>query len=256
MSMPPEPRGVPVWIGADMIVTTCPPNNPVTNPFARNTGRSALVTFHVACITCVALCCIGLSAGCGCGPTSPGGARLLEFGKKVEVNGVAAVANQALKVTDTIEVFADAYATIKFDDGTRINLFYDDVRKQNTKVSLTAYEPKGVKTVALRLWTGILSFIVPTNRKGIDRYKIEAAHTVTAIEGTAGKISTDGNTDEVALKEGIVEVAHTKGTTTKLTAGQKLGADAAQMYPPVPYVGVADREDRFYHTNLKELYRY
>lgn len=233
-------------------------------PWARMTmvvgnRRSAALTRPAMCLLLmVPLFATLMTSGCGGDADIAGlSARLIEIGQRVEVNNKPAVQDQKLAVSDVVVVFKGSFAVIKFPDGTRINLFYDDLRRTDTKLEMASYQPKTVTTMALKLVSGVLSAIVPPDRKGIDRYEVEAAHTVTAIEGTEVKVSTNGTLDEVALKKGKVAVTHkVNGTKVELDPRTQIGATAGGFQKVRPYNGLAESEERFFLNNPKELYRY
>lgn len=210
---------------------------------------------------CVLLivCGLMLSGCCGGGNELPEGlaARLIDIGTRVEVNAKAAVKDQKLTLKDIIEVFADSFAVIKFPDGTRISLFYDDLNNRNTKLEMSTYEKKTVTTMALKLLDGVIAAVVPKQKTGIDRYEIEAAHTTTAIEGTQVKVSTNGTNDEIALKEGKVKITHkADGKTLELSSRQKVSATATGFSDVETYNGLAESEEKFFLDNPREFYRY
>ena len=199
-----------------------------------------------------------LVGGCGGTPAPQGpDARLIELGKKVEVNGKPAVKEQKLAIRDVVEVFEGSFAVLKFGDGTRVNLFYDDLNKRPTRLEMSAFAKKTVTTMAFKLASGLLSAIVPPKRQGIDRYEVEGAQTVTSIEGTQVKISTGGGRDEIALHEGKVVITR-KGTgqTLELRPRTRSGADERGFLPVEAYNGMSRTEERYFNTDLRIFYRW
>lgn len=229
--------------------TTLPAITTVTRRTTRQTQLFAILL----------LAALGTLAvlGCGGGETSAINARLIELGKKVEVNLKQAVKEQKLALSDVIEVFENSFAVIKFADGTRCNLYYDDLNKRNAKIEVAACRPKDFTTIAFKLVSGVVSVLVPPKRTGTDRYEIETAQTITAIKGTMVKITTDGSGDIIALKEGSVEITH-RGSSEKLhlQAGTQVAVTAAGFQPVKPYIAVSEAEESFFSDNPKELYRY
>ncbi len=203
----------------------------------------------------ICLLCMGLFFA-GCGKKSVPEARLLALGGKVTIGDVVAIKGQGLSAGEILTVAPGGFARLQFPDGSKQFLFPHSKAKEALVYSLKAEKSEGeAKTMLCNLASGVMTFLVPKKRQSPVRFRIQAQHTITAIRGTEGKVTTSAKIDEVALKSGSVEVtSKSSKKTSLLKAGQRIEAGAdGKIVGPFLYDFSASKEQKFYHDKLPDL---
>lgn len=137
------------------------------------------------------------------------------------INGAAAKIGASLKLGDNISAKGDdATASIRFDDGTTMNLYGLNASGGEAKLIVDSYD-KSTKAMLARLLGGLLSVISPPKNPP-PKKTIQALNTTTATEGTEFKVESTPAGDTVSLKVGKVTVTPKDGSPVTLISGQML----------------------------------
>jgi ferric-dicitrate binding protein FerR (iron transport regulator) len=175
---------------------------------------------------------VALCAGCR---ETPRHAVLYEASSAgVTVNGKSPAPGLAIGVSDEVVVDgAGSFARLKLDDGTKVFL-HADAASRRTVFSLARLgEQAGARSILLRLVRGVAALVVPRRPAG-SVLEVQASYTTTAIRGTQVRVSSGEAGDEIAVREGQVEVRSLAGATAEparpLAAGEKLRFDAAKGF--------------------------
>lgn len=198
----------------------------------------------------------GLLALVACGTKAVPSAKLTAVGGKVSVDGKAASSGLGLNAGETLRVEAGGFARLLFPDGSKQFLYPHPKTGEALVYTLEGPEEEAqAKTMICNLASGVVAFLVPKKRQSPVRFRIQAQHTITAIRGTEGKVETTAEGDQVALKNGVVEVSQRSGEATMtLQAGQRLEASSSgELSGPFLYDFSADREKKLYLKDLPDM---
>lgn len=149
----------------------------------------------------------------------------------VTVNGKPAGRGQTIHTRDEVVCSTkDSFCRLKLTDGSKIFLL-PDPRGGSTTFSLEGLKTqRSSKVLLMRLVRGLLALIVPRGRSASETLEVQASYTTTAIKGTQLRISTGTEGDQVAVREGQVEVRVTDSDRTRtLEANQQVSYDTSKM---------------------------
>lgn len=203
---------------------------------------------HVA-TSLTALRCTLLLFITACGsPDSAINARIVPpLAGTILVNDKAAKPGDPLQVGDTVIAKGDdASVSIKFEDGTVVNLYGLGAAGGDAKLVVVSYDTS-TKAMVTRLLSGVVSLISPP-KDPPPRKTIEALNTVTATIGTEVKVETSPDGDTVSLKRGKVNVSTTDGSgSVELNSGQMIQVKPGEAVgTPTTYQADDASEKKFF----------
>lgn len=189
-----------------------------------------------------------LLAGCSSSPSPTTHARLVPpVTGTILVNEKDAKAGDPLKDGDTVIARGDdAQVSIKWEDGTVVNIYGLGAPNSESKLVVASYDPS-TKGMVLRLLGGVISLISPPKNPP-PRKTVEALNTTTATVGTEFVVKSSPDGDTVSLGRGQVQVTQNDGGAVRnLTPGQQIevkpGVEPGQ---PTPYDANSASEKKFF----------